>query len=713
MNKGIGDIFADMVEQMKPSDELLAALSAQTSIVWRPPGEEDIAPPGITKPRNSRVAVLLAVGICTVSLLVAGLLGTRAYWGKLTPILPTSFINQVADDYHDLYQTITILLNSVAETGDFTVDVSVPGSGVPGAGNSPEQGVGRDSSGTNVQVAGIDEADIIKADGDAIYILTYAEVVVLAPEGATTREIARFSLPEMDGGTNTESTLWPLDMLLYDDTLAVIVDRCTSSKPSNNEFGVEIWAPQECFTEALLYDVSDPAYPQFTTSLGQSGSFNAARLSDGVLYLVSNYYLVVPVDDVLANTPTTFAPLITVAGDVRAISPNDIGICPGPSNPGYVIVSSIDMAKGTRIDQKAVLGASDTTYMSTENLYFAGSTYVMVIDQQGFVETATAQPTAIATAVPPTSIIDQPEIAETAIPQPTTVDTAVTATPKTSRVIFQTNSPETNLVRISLLDGFLDIAAHGKVPGVVMGQFALDEYQGNLRIATTTEGADWSANSALYVLNPDLVIIGSIDPLIADESVQSVRFVGAVGYVVTFRQTDPLFVVDLANPANPHVTSELQLSGFSSYLHPWGVDRLLGLGFQGDANGITRGMKLSVFDISDPFAVSELQALLLNCDYSEAGYDHHAVLADEMLRLVAFPAISYSDKGGADFSTDAAYLVYRDTGIFELVASIPLPPESYRIRGMLIEQELYLYDGITLKVFTTDNFDTLATVEVN
>jgi uncharacterized secreted protein with C-terminal beta-propeller domain len=184
-----------------------------------------------------------------------------------------------------------------------------------------------------------------------------------------------------------------------------------------------------------------------------------------------------------------------------------------------------------------------------------------------------------------------------------------------------------------------------------------------------------------------------------------------VGYVVTFRQTDPLFTVDLSNPADPKVMSALHLPGFSSYLHPWGDGRLLGLGFQGDQNGLIGGLKLSVFDVSNPYAVVESQELAINYDMSYAQWDHHAILADEASGLVAFAvATGHEVPGQYYFTTD--YLVYRDNGAFELAATLPLAQDSYVTRGMLIDDVLYVYDGTDVQAFDTQTFDALARVSL-
>jgi hypothetical protein len=273
---------------------------------------------------------------------------------------------------------------------------------------------------------------------------------------------------------------------------------------------------------------------------------------------------------------------------------------------------------------------------------------------------------------------------------------------------------ETTLVRLALNGGALDVAAHTTIPGTIISQFAMDEFEGHLRVAVTTTSANWVSNSALYVFDSQLQLTGKIDPLMEGEAVQSVRFVGPVGYVVTFLQTDPLFTLDLSNPTSPGVTSTLKIPGFSSYLHPWGSDRVLGLGFAGDELGLTGGMKLSVFDVTDPYDVREAQDLALdNYLYSEAGYNHHAMLASESDSLIAFPA-SWSTETSGDYLWGVDYVVIRDgdSGL-QIVATLTLDTNAYQVRGLLIDDDLYTWDGYTLQVHTTDTFARLAEVVVS
>jgi uncharacterized secreted protein with C-terminal beta-propeller domain len=268
----------------------------------------------------------------------------------------------------------------------------------------------------------------------------------------------------------------------------------------------------------------------------------------------------------------------------------------------------------------------------------------------------------------------------------------------------------THLVKIALAGGQLQVAAQADVPGALLNQFALDEYEQHLRVVTTTAENN---TATLQVLNADLKQVGAIPKLAKNESVQSVRFQGPIGYVVTYRQTDPLFAIDLANPAKPKVLSELKINGFSAYLHPYGDGLLLGLGMDGDKDGNITGMKLAMFDISNPRNVTTITSKAIKFDSSTGLDNHKAVLVDLDYGLIGFDAIAWRDNG-----TESRYLVYgydKDKGFFQRKA-LPLPGSydgSTRTRGFRIGDSLYVLSGKRLVAYTLDGFAKAADVRLS
>ncbi len=205
----------------------------------------------------------------------------------------------------------------------------------------------------------------------------------------------------------------------------------------------------------------------------------------------------------------------------------------------------------------------------------------------------------------------------------------------------KTNMEITALRKLSYESGVIEPEAQGTVNGYINDSFSIDEYKGNLRIVTTVEDTN-----SVYVLDEKLEIIGEIEGLAEDERIYSARFLGETGYFVTFRETDPLFSVDFSAPENPKIIGQLKIPGFSDYLHYYGDGKLLGIGMDVDEETqITGGVKLTMFDVSDPTDVKEADTYVLENVYStEVSYDYKAALIDPGTNRIGFPADSREEK---------------------------------------------------------------------
>ena len=194
----------------------------------------------------------------------------------------------------------------------------------------------------------------------------------------------------------------------------------------------------------------------------------------------------------------------------------------------------------------------------------------------------------------------------------------------------------TEILRFACEDGEITADAMCELPGFLNDTFSLDEYQGYLRVLLT-EDSNGESNS-LYILDADMQVTGAIRDLADGETIRSARFMGTIAYFVTFRQTDPLFCADLSDPDNPQILSELKLTGFSSYLHPYGDHLLLGVGYEAEEEtGSQTGVKLSMFDISEPSQVEELDKYVIKgASYLPSDYDYKAILADGEKNLIGF-----------------------------------------------------------------------------
>ncbi|MBQ9931113.1 MAG: beta-propeller domain-containing protein [Firmicutes bacterium] len=542
-----------------------------------------------------------------------------------------------------------------APAGDFVVNDTAMD--VPEAEKS-------DYSGTNVQVEGIDEGDIVKTDGEYIYVLSGDTVKIVDAAGRNTKKISSFQVGK---GNRDEKGYqyyeYPSELYVDGDRLMVVLSVSEYADRSHLKMAVKPVEYSER-TEIVVYDISDRAMPRKLTTAGQDGYYLTSRLTGGTLYLLTSY----SVRSFDKEDPETYIPYLYRGGEDELVASSDICMVETPRFAGYTVISAIDVNSGNILSNRSVAGGGNTVYMNYENLYLTRTVY----------DTQISDP-----------IEEGPYIVET----------------------YKETSC-TEILRFELNDGALYLAAEGKVPGTLLNQFSMDEYDDHFRVVTTvndysytsyTDEAhgwvnyEWSddvTTNALFVLDMDLNKTGSVEGLGADERVYSVRFTGDIGYFVTFRETDPLFAVDLSDPNAPQVLSALKIPGFSQYLHPFADGRLLGLGMDADEEtGWTKTMKLSMFDTSDPADVREKSTLLLDSYWSVALNNHKAILVSAEKDLIAFP-------------TEEEYVIFgysEEQGFYQRgTFSIQCDDWWYLMsnaRGMYIDDYVYICNPNLVAVF--------------
>ena len=277
--------------------------------------------------------------------------------------------------------------------------------------------------------------------------------------------------------------------------------------------------------------------------------------------------------------------------------------------------------------------------------------------------------------------------------------------------IWNEKETRTELVRIGYADGKFTDGSTGSVAGELNDNFSLDEYADHLRVVTTVESwssdySDFSRSNSLYVLDSSMKTVGKIENLAEGEEIKSARFMGETGYFVTYKNTDPLFSVDLSDPENPKVLGELKITGFSSYLHFYGENKLLGIGWETDPDtGNTIGMKCSMFDISDPSDVKETDRFVLkDVSFCDALTNYRSILAAPKKGLFGFAYGMYGSNSDiydssenfyySIFSFDEedgfvpnAYVKMNDCGLFD----DGMEWQDYRTaRGIYIKDIFYL-----------------------
>ena len=264
---------------------------------------------------------------------------------------------------------------------------------------------------------------------------------------------------------------------------------------------------------------------------------------------------------------------------------------------------------------------------------------------------------------------------------------------------------KTYFSKFGLNEGEIDFVAEGEVPGMILNQFSMDEFEGNFRIATTL---NWKNN--VYILNENLEVIGSLEGLAEGEKIYSVRFMGNKGYVVTFRKVDPLFVIDLSNPLNPKVLGKLKIPGYSDYLHPYDETHLIGIGKDTD-NGFYQGIKMAIFDVSDVENPIELHKVIIGDrgTDSEVLHNHKAFLFDKERNLLVLPITLYEKDYETNVRTQGSF-VYQGAYVYDISLE-----DGFEIKGRISHQDEFSSDRdsfVTRSLYIKDFLYTLSNKEI-
>ncbi|MGL4484566.1 MAG: beta-propeller domain-containing protein, partial [Anaerovoracaceae bacterium] len=427
----------------------------------------------------------------------------------------------------------------------------------------------------------------------------------------------------------------PLDFFITKDRLILIAS--VFPEPSRKQ------APGQpeilsCFmistdTRAIVYDISDKSNPEKVNELEQDGDYISSRMIGDILYLVTSNSIFGDIDK---NKPETYIPSITIGGKKEILSPEDITINPKMESATYCIVSGVDTAgKGKLVSSKSPIGYSQNIYVSVKNIYITAS-----------------------------NSIEKDNVYKEV----------------------------TDIVRLSVNEGEVSFASKGTVPGYLLNQYSMDEYNDVLRVVTTASVYDANedvqdlennVSNGVYTLDTELNILGKEENIAPGEQIYSSRFMGDKVYFVTFQQVDPLFAVDLSDPKDIKILSALKIPGFSNYLQGYGEGQLLGLGSNADEKtGKVGFLKLSMFDINNADNISEThKETIKGHSFSEAAYNYKAILADPEKNVIAFPG-------------ESNYLIYsysKEKG-FEKMADIPINDEYYydSARGLYIGNYFYI-----------------------
>lgn len=415
-----------------------------------------------------------------------------------------------------------------------------------------------DYSKTNIQVEGVDEADIVKTDGEYVYVISGQKVIIVKAYPA--EEAAVLSRIDVNGSLK--------QIFINEERLVVFYENSS-------------WSEAETFIE--VYDVSNRKNPAVKWNVSVDGWYFTSRMIGDYVYVIVRKAALIVEGEVSL-------PKIGFQNEFKVVSPTEIYYS-DIADYGYafttIVAVNVQEDRGEPTDQTVLSGATTCLYVSLENIYLA--------------------------------------------------------------IAYR---DKTILHRIQIENGEITYVADGEVPGTVLNQFSMDEYEGYFRIATTSQISNsleppfrmLPRQNNLYVLDMNLEIVSRLEEIAPGETIHSVRFMGNTCYLVTFRKVDPFFVIDLSDPYGPEILGELKITGYSDYLHLYDENHVIGVGKetvpaeQGDFSWY-QGVKISLFDVTNMLEPKELA----KCEIGDRGTDspvlrdHKAFLFDKEKNLLVIP----------------------------------------------------------------------------
>ena len=523
------------------------------------------------------------------------------------------------------------------------------------------------NSKTNTQVNNVDEADIVKVDGNYIYYVSNKKLVIIdahTPEAS--EKISEINYKDTNFNPrevyvkgqkiivigNEYDNSCKTEVISTEDVTATDIERVQESKPKSG---------------MIIYDISNIKEPKETRRVMIEGNYISSRMIEDNIYYVANKYIATSniqknkMEDLDEDKYKPVYQDTAVSQEEKCINYDLIYYFPETQDSSYLMLAGLNINNNEEAEIRTFLGAGQYIYSSEKNIYIA---------------------------------------------------TNKTTYGKGYEVLGGT----THLLKIELNNGKFNFKAECNIDGQVNNQFSMDENKDTFRIATTTGNiwVDETTANNLYILNDKLEEIGRVENFGKEEKIYSVRYVENKAYVVTFKQTDPLFVIDLSESTKPQILGELKIPGYSTYLHPYDDTHLIGFGYDTKENGtrvITNGLKMSMFDISDFNNPQELFKISIGDSkytYSELLYNHKALLFSKEKNIIAFPL--YSSSGRKTNSKAAIYNIDLKKG-FSLKGEISNVTNKYEEnvkRIVFANDTFYTFSDSLVKVA---NMDTLEVVK--
>jgi len=515
-------------------------------------------------------------------------------------------------------------------------------------------------SGTNTHEAGVDEPDLVKTDGRRIVTVTSG---VLRVVDAATRTLAgSVDLSTSDDGP---SRYVSANLLLQGDRALVL----TSGWPVMYANPTARFAPGPASSRLVMVDLAG-ARPAIVGSYSIDGTLVDARQVGATARVV------------VRSAPRIEFPYKEDATDAQRLAANRATIDKSTIDdwlPRYEVEAGGDERSG----------AIDCGALRRPEI-FSGTSMLTVLS---FDLTSPGPGVGVFGSGDPATIVADGDLVYSngaSLYVANDQRWRAVARPGTGARPFRPQDVSTEIYRFDTsASGPPNYVAAGSVPGTLVNQYAMSEYDGHLRVAATVSQS-WdgtgSSSSTVHVLRAnDMAHVGSVGGLGKGERIYSVRFVGPIGYVVTFRQTDPLYAIDLHDPAKPTVRGELKINGYSAYLHPVDSGRLLGIGQDADSRGRVKGTQVSLFDVSDLSNPRRVAQHRVRFGSSEAEFDPHAFLYWPDSGLLVVPLATYT----AETSTTGALVLRVEGSTVTEVGTVRHPSPAEIRRSLLVDGVLW------------------------
>jgi len=495
-------------------------------------------------------------------------------------------------------------------------------SGVEKIENEAQDNVSSDYSNTNTQVAGVDEADIIKNDGEYIYYTNLNKVhIVKAMPAEEMNKVSDITFDEdfspseiyindnklvVIGNTKTYTNVYNPKHSSEETQIAENAENITSLEQTTETFETQAEKENDIISKEYngddcsiyIYNIYDKSNPKLLRNISIDGYYNTSRIISDNLYVISN----VSVFELLKNKrymPPSYYDSLE-KGKRNYLDYNDIYYFPCMTETNYTIIAGIKLDdEKESLNIYSYLGSGENIYVSNNNLYIANTK---------------------------------------------------TINSRNNKINLGDYSSKTYIYKFSLNNGIVNYEEKGDVFGTVLNQFSMDENNGYFRVATTSYDITKSKKSNnMFVLDENLNVYGKIEDIAPGEQIYSARFIGDKAYMVTFEKTDPLFVLDLKHPSEPKILGALKIPGYSNYLHPYDENHLIGFGKDTvvyNDNAYYTSMKISIFDVSDITNPIEKFTEVIGDrgTDSELLTNHKALLFDKEKNLLSFPIFVFENE---------------------------------------------------------------------